>query len=291
MNIHPSQNAKKTFIVDSTQYVIPGNPPALHIMNTQTYEESIIHTVKNNILFQPDKVDNDNDSVDLPFQYTTSKPLNITETFRTSQSFDWFFISFFSLFVILSLIKIQSHKTFNLSLRGAINKKYASALSREGDFFKSSTSILIFIYSCYGIALMLYAFTSSYMNIKVEPLKILLIFLLVTVYILCKLMLFSFTAVLFNIKPLVSRYIQQIILIDFYVAVFIFPLAFIYNYFPLKGIALFSIVVLSIIFIFRIIRGFLIFSAKFFIYENFLYFCTLEILPLLLSIKFSINYL
>lgn len=291
MNMHDSLILKNTFIIDSIQYVIPDNPPALHIINDHSYEEILNSNLKNNIYFKSLKLDEKGNDVDFPSQLIVNTPVIINEVNRPDKSFDWFFISFFLLFFILSLIKFQSLKIFNLSIRGAVNKKYASALSREGDFFKSRVLIFILLYTFFGLALILYAFASPFIDINFEPAKILLLLTGVGVLFLFKLLLLSFTGILFDVKALVSKYIQQIILIDFYIAICLFPIAFVYNYYPFLEIAIAAGLLLTMIFIFRIIKGFLIFNTKFWVYENFLYFCTLEILPLLLSVKFVVNYL
>ncbi len=281
---------KNTFVIDSIQYVIPNKPPALHIINDYSYEESLNNNLKNNIYFKSSKLDEKGSDVNFPSQLIVNRPVVINEINRPGKSFDWFFISFFLLFFILSLIKFQSLKIFNLSLRGAVNKKYVSALSREGDFFKSRVLIFILLYTFLGLALILYTFISRFINLNFEPAKILLLLTAVAFLFLFKLLSFSITGVLFDMKALVSKYIQQIILIDFYIAVCLFPIAFVYNYYPFIEIAITGGILLTMLFIFRIVRGFLIFNAKFLVYENFLYFCTLEILPLLLSVKFVVNY-
>lgn len=280
---------KNTFVIDSIQYVIPDKPPALHIINEQSYEESLNSNLKNNIYFKSLKRDENENEVDSQSQLIVNHQVIINEINRPYKSFDWFFVMFFLLFFLLSLIKLQSLKIFNLSIRGAVNKKYASALSREGNFFKSRVLIFILLYTFLGLALIIYAFASPFININIEPAKIILLLAGVSILFLLKLLLLSFTGLLFDIKALVTKYIQQIILIDFYIAVCLFPFAFVYNYYPFIEIAIAGGILLTIIFIYRIIRGFLIFNAKFLAYENFLYFCTLEILPLLLSVKYVVN--
>ena len=95
MNKHDSLDLKNTFIIDSLQYVIPNKPPALHIINDHTYEESLNNNLKNNIYLKSSKLDEKGSNVDFPSQIIVNRPVVINEINRPCKSFDWFFISFF----------------------------------------------------------------------------------------------------------------------------------------------------------------------------------------------------
>lgn len=290
--MYPSDSANvsnPTFYVDSLSSVPKECVPLLKLINTESYSEKIENQLKKNILFQPSYNQNQNNF--LPQHLIISyKPYSHTNEAKIHEkSIDWFFLSFLVLFTMLAIIKLQSFRIFSLSLRSIISDKFTSALSREGDFFKTRSFIFILIYSCFGMSLITYAFLGNFSPSQMEWLKIVITALLFTLLFLLKIFLIYLTGQFFNIKPLVSKYIQQIILTDFYIAVFIFPLAFVYYYNPFLELLYIWGALMILILLYRIIKGFLIFSTKFYMYENFLYFCTVEILPILLLVKFFVN--
>jgi len=263
----------------------------MEVINTQSWSEKIENKLKKNIFFQTDKNEYQNQTESLPQQFIISyksTPYIKEEKFHT-QSVDWFFMSFLFLFAVLAIVKLQSLRIFSLSLRSIISAKFASALSREGDFLKTRAFIFIILFSCLGIGIILYAFLGDYFQVSMEWLKIIYAILLFSFLFFIKFLVVYLTGILFNMKSLVLKYIQQVVLTDYYIAIFIFPLAFIYNYFPQIELFYVSAALLVLILLYRIIKGFFIFNTKFYMYEIFLYFCTIEILPLLLIVKYSID--
>jgi hypothetical protein len=278
-----------TYFLDSNTILYGESVPFLKVMNKNSWSDNMKTQLKKNINFQVIQNQQLNDILPNHLIISYEKP-SFTEIHKNHQkTFDWFFISFILLLVFLAIIKLQSQKIFSLSLKSMLNAKYASALSREGDFFKTRAFVFIIVYTCFGLGLLAYAFAGSYIPISFELLKIVFALISLTIILLIKVFFVYLTGILFNMKNLVAKYIQQIILMDYYIAVFLFPLAFVYHYFPWQEIIYISSIILIIVLLFRIIKGFLIFNAKFYFYENFLYFCTMEILPLLLVVKFLVN--
>lgn len=282
MLINDSVNLKKTFFIDSLSYTMPNVSPAMHIVNNQTWSDNLESQLKTNILFKQDSIEQENDIS--ANQLIIQEKIVLNEIKLPVESFDWFFLWFIILLVMLALIKI-------LNFKNATNKPFAFLLSIENNSLKTSTLLFAFLYMCLGMGLILYSFLGSLLPIKSELLKISIFISSFSLLLLLKLIIYSFTGALFNVKEQTQKYIHNIIIINYYIAVFLFPFAFIYHYFPFEFLGYIVCVLWTLIYLYRIGQGFFIFKSKYYIYENFLYFCTIEILPLLLGIKITLNYI
>ncbi len=294
MNFSDSLKGNTFFYSDSLFENTTKPIPSIANINKISWSDNIEKNLKNNILYQhfDKKSSIKSDSLSNKFIISHSKTTNYIQG-KKNEIFqiDYFFLFFILLLTILAIIKIQSQKIFSATIKSIINPKFSAILSREGNFFKSRAFIFILIYACFGLGLILYVFFGQYLPIINEGIKILYLVIGFSLLFLIKTLIIYAIGIFFNIKTLAIKYIHQIIFINYYIAIFIFPLAFIYNYFSYAIILYTTIILLCLLFIYRIVKGFLIFHTKFYAYEIFLYLCTIEILPLLLIVKFTINWL
>lgn len=284
MHLQDSLLLKKTFFVDSIEYTLQDVSPSAHIANKESWSSRLEEELKSNIFFKQTNNDSLVEEQIYPSQLIVQQKIVYNEVKLIEKSFDWFFIFFILLFSLLALIKILSLKSLN-------NKSYAIPLSIENNFLKSGALLFIITYIGIGMGLIIYPFLGSLLPIKNELLKILFLIGGFTSLMLLKIMIYTFTGVLFNIKDQTQQYFQYIIVINYYITIFLFPIALIYHYYPFSFLIYLLFILWGLAYLYRIGLGFFIFKSKFYIYENFLYFCTIEFLPLLLGIKISLNYL
>lgn len=275
---------KKTFFVDSIEYILQDVSPSAHIANKVSWNSRLEKELKSNILFKQTHKDYLEDEQIFPNQLIVQQKIVYNEVKLPEKSFDWFFVFFIVLFSLLALIKV-------LSLKSLHNKPYAIPLSIEKNFLKSVALLFIIVYIGMGMGLIVYSFLGSLLPLKNELLKIILCIGGFTFLMLLKSMIYAFTGVLFNIKDKTQQYVQDIIVVNYYIAVFLFPIAFVYYYYPFEFLIYILFVLWGLAYLYRIGLGFFIFKSKLYIYENILYFCTIEFLPILLGVKMSLNYI
>ncbi|MDD3279988.1 MAG: DUF4271 domain-containing protein [Bacteroidales bacterium] len=275
---------KKTFFVDRIEYILQDVSPSAHIANKVSWSSRLEKELKSNILFKQTHKDSLEEKQIFANQLIVQQKIVYNEVKLPEKSFDWFFVFFIVLFSLLALIKV-------LSLKSLHNKPYTIPLSIEKNFFKSGALLFIILYIGIGMGLIVYSFLGSLLLLKNELLKIILCIGGFTFLMLLKSMIYAFTGVLFNIKDKTQQYVQEIIVVNYYIAVFLFPIAFVYYYYPFKFLIYILFILWGLAYLYRIGLGFFIFKSKFYIYENILYFCTIEFLPILLGVKMSLNYI
>lgn len=268
--------------------------PLLNAINEQSWDDKIEKQLKENIFFDYSikKENNTNTDSLASTLFVSHQPISVQrEEMAREKTTDWFFLSFLFVLAVLATVKLQSIRVFSLSLKSIVNPKFSAALAREGDFFKTRSFIFILLFLCLGMGVLLYAFFGTYFPIESEILKIMYAVLLFSLFFFLKVAIIYFSGILLKMKPVTLRYIQQFILADNCVTVFVLPFAFTYYYYPTNVLLYISGGLLLLILLYKIIRGFFLFKTNFYLYENFLYFCTIEILPILLVVKYAINHL
>ncbi|MBP7102808.1 MAG: DUF4271 domain-containing protein [Bacteroidales bacterium] len=265
------------------EYTLQDVSPSAHIINKKSWSSRLEEELKSNILFKQTQKDSLEGEQIYPSQLIVQQKIDYNEGKLLEKQFDWFFIFFILLFSLLALIKV-------LSLKSLYNKFYSIPLSIENNFFNSGALLFIIMYIGIGMGLILYSFLGYLLPIKNELLKILFFIGGFSSWMLLKSMIYIFSGVLFKIKDQTQQYFQNIIVINYYIIVFLFPIALIYHYYPFDFLIYLFFILWGLAHLYRIGLGFFIFKSKFYIYENFLYFCTIEFLPLLLGMKISLNY-
>ncbi len=104
-----------------------------------------------------------------------------------------------------------------------------------------------------------------------------------------KLLLYASSSFLLDLEPQTIRYLRKKVLAYYDLLLVTAPLAMFRYFYSMIPVWIFPIL-LAIVSIYLIINGFFIFSKTLKSYGNFLYFCTLEILPLVILVKLLVSY-
>ena len=102
-------------------------------------------------------------------------------------------------------------------------------------------------------------------------------------------LLYASSSFLLDLEPQTIRYLRKKVLAYYDLLLVTAPLAMFRYFYSMIPVWIFPIL-LAIVSIFLIINGFFIFSKTLKSYGNFLYFCTLEILPLVILVKLLVSY-
>lgn len=193
------------------------------------------------------------------------------------------------IFFILSLILLMCVAILRVSMANDENwsffSKQSSSLSSNKVLFSSLRLIpsILIIISGYtlitGYTMGLWYMSANYL------LGISL--LLVVVYMAFYYVIMLLSGYIFSWAEQTGLYLKKITIFRFILAVGLFPIVFIFNYMNINNVwnIILGVVLVSVL----LYKGYLyisIFSKKMRWYEIFLYFCTIEILPLAVFIKF-----
>ncbi len=213
-------------------------------------------------------------------------------TYYFDGKFDWIIgISFF-LFLLVAILRMYYTKVLIQTFKSTVNLQSARKLiSEKSSLIQKASFILTTIYLL-GTGLFIFEIFHFY-RISFYDLKGILMFLIsvccIVIFYFSKAFLYWFSGVIINSENEITETLSNfnifyrttgIVLLPFIISIPYVPdnIAVIFIYI---GIAIFSIS-----FILRLIRGFVLsFKAKLSLFYSFLYFCMLEILPMLYLFK------
>lgn len=196
------------------------------------------------------------------------------------------------LMVLFASLKISFSKQLQTIVQSFFSNRILNNLNKEDNLFTSWPFLLLFVQFGFTIGMFFYLVTQYYhMSFADSGFRFYLsISILIVVLYVVKIVLLRALGYLFNIQKPVSEYVSILYLSYFNIALMFIPLVIAFALSPLKFgpyyIAI-SFILLTIVFVFQFIRaGVNILSHyRFSKVYLFLYFCALEICPILILIK------
>jgi len=226
------------------------------------------------------------------FQHTEALPL-----VQSRWEFpDWIFYVLILSLVILGFIQVFYPKRFRLILRAVFTRNTANQLIREGDIFRERIGFGLFIISLLNISIfvfiLLWYFTKIPMHISAVRLFLSISSLVFFIWGV-KFLLTNILGDIFQTRSNAKTIQLSNFLIHIFSGLFILLLLFPILYINPEIFIYIALCGLLILFIIKIIRGFIIGSSgsAFSLLHLFLYLCTLEILPYILLIKFGLDFM
>ena len=116
-----------------------------------------------------------------------------------------------------------------------------------------------------------------------------MVFACVAGYLLLKWLFFSLSALLLDVRPETLSFLREKSLFYYNVLLLSLPFVFVDYFYPFVPMWLVCMI-LALSYGYMLVRGFVIFSQKMNLFGIFLYFCTLEILPLSCLVKLLLSY-
>lgn len=204
---------------------------------------------------------------------------------RTPLPFDWFFVAVFSYFVILALIRLlaptmvfpiwQKKKQRNLFFKDANLPNYLL--------------LLLILCSWTGFSLAL-AEVLSFFGFVLPFQPLLFAFAMVFLYFFLKHLLRKISSGLLRIHEVISKQISLTINSDFVWTLITFPLIVLNHYIENDYLIWIICFIFCVNFLQKFILSWMLFFRKLKTLEILLYFCTIDILPLLLLARYTLNY-
>ena len=198
-------------------------------------------------------------------------------------------------FIFLVIFRVTSEKKYNLILKSFFSFSSSRQLLREDYRINKGTSILLILIFLISFAFFLLKINYFYNYYSVENslsfFFVILLILLIT-YAFKFMSLISLSS-LFNSREMVEEYINHIFFSIKAIGVFIFPLLVLLEFSKLNPLPLvvFGLLICLLFYSIRVSRGIiLLMNNKLISFSHiFLYFCALEILPLIVIIKIMMS--
>jgi hypothetical protein len=197
---------------------------------------------------------------------------------------------------LLVVIRIYFQKYLTSIISSLFNAQITEKLAHEKNVLIRRVFVLLNLNFCIATSLYFY-FMVKMLNLSVpvnsKILIILSIFVLLLLFLLVRLLIYYTIGFVFDSLPLFKEYIHNTYLLNKILGLFLLPLVIIVFYLQ-QNIAEIVFYICSgmiiITLLYRYLRAIqLILRNKVFLFYSFLYLCTLEILPVLIGIKFILS--
>ncbi len=222
----------------------------------------------------------------------STRPLVINPQPIEQPGFIWQFIALILAMFIFAYIKL-ARKHFFKNLRTAFSSRpLFRQMLRDDMLFPAGIYVPVFIAISLTFAVLLLQFDELLLSFryfsKPEELEKILLYLAgISILMLAKFLLHYLTGFIFGTHQLTKEYLNNTFYFNTIAVIILIPLLMISTFSKSETVLLIIIGIALMMFVLRIFRGLLISMEveKYSQFQNFIYFCTLEILPLLVIYK------
>jgi len=214
-----------------------------------------------------------------------SGPLAINQ-----QATDWITLVFLVCLVVFAWLQTSYSKRMGQIFRAVARPHFVNQLEREGNLFKERITL--------GLGLNYYLISSVFVYQVFSEFGVVpsgLNSLTLTALILAGIFVYQFMkssiihliGIVFNSTESARQYQLIILIFNYIMGIILFPIVVIAFYWNSTALIITGIIIVSLLLLYRIFRGFLtgLDNKSYNLFYLFLYLCTLEILPLLLIFK------
>lgn len=210
---------------------------------------------------------------------------------------DWITIHLIIALGLIAWVRAFYNKRLKIIAMAFLSERNFSLVSREGNLFKERIAIPLLIGYLISMSLFIYQLLHFYQAKSIfgfDGLKLFsIIMILVLVYWVFKYLLIYFLGTVFKNYAIALDYQLTNFIFTLIMGIILLPVVVIAVYFPSAYIIYLGIILLSLSFLYRVLRE----VAKGFIYTKFstfyklLYLCTFEILPIIVFMKLVMSVL
>jgi hypothetical protein len=207
------------------------------------------------------------------------------------ESTDWITFLVIVSLLIIAWIQTNHSKRLKQIIRSVMLPYYVNQLEREGNLYNERITLgLGFIYTS-SVSLLIYSFYSANAttSFSLKPyLVFFIIFLGALAFVLFKAFFIFVTGAIFKTEEYAHAYRLNALIFNHATGLLIFPILLLVYYWETSPFLYIALIVFCILLLYRFIRSITIglSNTKFSVFYLILYLCTLEILPLLLLVKF-----
>lgn len=207
------------------------------------------------------------------------------------QYIGWLSITVLLCYILFAYAQYNYFKRIQQIFKAFFANRFFNQLSRDAGLFSERASLFLFSSYLIGLSLYIYNTYVFYFRTDHNNLQDVLFFIkiLAGIFILylLKFGLFNLSGIIFKVQKETSDYILNIFIYGQLTGVVLLPLIVLISYIHTEIIIYFGAILIILLYIYRIFRGFsyAIYSSKISVYYLFLYLCTLEILPFFVLYK------
>ena len=215
--------------------------------------------------------------------FTESTSQNIQLQPKTEIFFDWFFLIALLFLGCIAIIRTVAVK----EIPWTFFEKRTHSLSKSVSLFSSywaipSTLVIIIGYLMYALL-----FVQIGIHVPLTFKIVMSMALAICVYLAVNWIILKCAGSLFDMKEETKTYIEKNTIFRFLLSVVLFLLAILFNYLNFMSLVkTILIVLITVFYVYKLVICIGIFKKKLVWYDIFLYFCSIEILPFVLFLKF-----
>jgi hypothetical protein len=210
---------------------------------------------------------------------------------------DWILGLLLLCFILLARVQVYSKRRLRQIMMAPYSKRFLNQLVRDGDLFSERISLATGFLYFITVSLFIYQLTEFFFTREPERFiggftLFALICIFLTGFWVLKITLIWFLSFIFRTRQTSREYLLNILIFNILTGIFLLPFLVFMVYLKCAVFLWICVIIFALFFFFRLIRGFLIGISitKFSWLFLFVYLCTLEILPLIVLLKFVLKY-
>jgi hypothetical protein len=214
---------------------------------------------------------------------------------RSQYAADWIFFAFLICLIFATIFTFKNNKRISQLFKAFLVPHFTNQLIREGNIMREFFIYPLLLIYFTSLSLLISNILHYFFYFEITINQGLLVFLIVFLFFIFKTSLIKIIGWVFQTNKETFEYLINYMIFSIVIGVFLFPSVFFLIY-TTHFISVFLLYVVLIIFaiisVYRAIRGLVIGLSfeRYRLYYLFLYLCTVEILPLCISVKLLINF-
>jgi len=227
----------------------------------------------------------------------TSHALQVT-TFKPSENQksqpDWIFGILLLGFILLTWSSFFYFNRLKQIFLAPLSKRFLNQLIRDGNLFKERISIALAMIYVLGFSLLFYLANQVILKIPLANIRSVFVYLMImgslVTFWLIKTGLIRLLGIIFKTSSTTRDYLLNMLIFNIVTGILLLPALVCTTYLKSNILLYITIIIWAILVIFRFLKGFYIGLSltKFSYLFLFVYLCTLEIMPLMILIKFLV---
>ncbi len=208
---------------------------------------------------------------------------------------DWVLGILVFCFIVFAWAQVYYHKRIRQIIRAPFSKRFINQLTRDGNLFKERVSVALGIVYFLAFSLLLYEFNDQILGITFPLFHGISLYWVIAIFnvaiMAIKVMLVQMLGIVFKTKETTYNYLLNMLIFALLSGMAILSVLVFVLYLKSTVLLYLCLIIFTLLFLFRFVRGFFIGIAmtKFSYLFLFVYLCSLEILPLLVLIKILLN--
>ena len=208
---------------------------------------------------------------------------------------DWIFGLLLLCFGLLAWVQFFYRKRLQQVILSPFSKRFINQLVREGNLFNERITVALGIIYFITLTFLIFETNELILGGHIPPYLnrftfYLAILLVLVVFWLVKILMISILGMVFQTSATTGMYLLNVLIISVITGLLLLPLMVFVIYLKSAFLLYISLTIFALSFVFLLIRGFFIGLSltKFSYIFLFVYLCSLEILPLIILVKFSL---